>query len=52
VEDDLEGTLASVRRSRAAFALEKIRMQSRETGLDSLPAEEIAAEIRKVRTGR
>jgi antitoxin (DNA-binding transcriptional repressor) of toxin-antitoxin stability system len=52
VGEDLEETLASVRRARAASALEKIRMQSRKRGLDSLPAGEIAAEIHKVRTGR
>ena len=52
VGEDLEGTLASVRRARATSALEKIRMQSRESGLDSLPEREIDAEIRKVRTGR
>lgn len=52
VGEDLEETLASVRRARAASALEKIRMQSHKRGLDSLPAEEIAAEIRTVRTGR
>jgi hypothetical protein len=52
VGEDLEETLASVRRARAATALEKVRMHARERGLDSLPEEEIDTEIRKVRTGR
>ncbi|MFA6333394.1 MAG: hypothetical protein WCX22_10610 [Methanoregula sp.] len=52
VGEDLEETLTSLRRARAATALEKIRMATRERGLDSLTAKEIEAEIRKTRTGR
>ena len=52
IGEDLEETLATVRRARAATALEKIRMHSREQGLDTLPGPEIETEIRKVRAGR
>jgi hypothetical protein len=52
VGEDLEETLASVRRARAATALEKIRMHARKRGLDNLPERDIDTEIRKVRTGR
>lgn len=52
VGEDLEETLASVRRARAATALEKIRMYARERGLDNLPEKDIDTEIRKVRKGR
>jgi len=52
VGEDLEETLSSLRRARAATALEKIRMATRERGLDNLTAKEIEAEIRKTRTGR
>jgi antitoxin (DNA-binding transcriptional repressor) of toxin-antitoxin stability system len=52
VGEDLEGTLASVRRARAASALERIRMQSRQQGTDTLPEDAIATEIRTARTGR
>lgn len=52
VGDDLEETLATVRRARAAAALQKIRIHSREQGLEDLPEKEIEAEIRKVRVGR
>ena len=52
VGDDLEETLVTVRRARAATALGKIRMHSRDRGLDTLPEPEINAEIRKVRAGR
>ena len=52
VGDDLEETLASVRRARAASALEKIRFKAHVWGLDSLPEKEIEAEIQKVRAGR
>ena len=52
IGDDLEETLATVRRARAATALEKIRMHSREQGLNTLTEPEIEAEIRKVRAGR
>jgi antitoxin (DNA-binding transcriptional repressor) of toxin-antitoxin stability system len=52
IGDDLEETLATVRRARAATALERIRMHSRDQGLDTLPEREIDTEIRKVRAGR
>lgn len=52
VGENLEETLGSLRRARAATALEKIRMAARDKGLDNLPEKEIDAEIRKVRTGR
>ena len=52
VGDNFEETLVSLRRARAATALEKIRMASRERGLDRLPDKEIDVEIRKVRKGR
>ena len=52
IGDDLEETLATVRRARVTSAIEKIRMQSRELKLDTLPETEIEAEIRKVRAGR
>ena len=52
VGEDLEGTLASVRRARAATALEKIRLLARDKGLDSMSDNEINAEIQSVRSGR
>jgi antitoxin (DNA-binding transcriptional repressor) of toxin-antitoxin stability system len=52
IGDDLEETLATVRRARATSAIEKIRMRSRELKLDTLPETEIETEIRKVRAGR
>ena len=52
VGDDLETTLSSVRRARAATALEKIRLYSYEKGIDALTETEIDAEIQKVRAGR
>jgi antitoxin (DNA-binding transcriptional repressor) of toxin-antitoxin stability system len=52
IGDDLEETLATVRRARATSAIEKIRMHSRELKLDTLPETDIEAEIRKVRAGR
>ncbi len=52
VGEDLEATLSSVRRARAVTALEKIRMQAREKGTDTLTESEINAEIKKVRAGR
>jgi PHD/YefM family antitoxin component YafN of YafNO toxin-antitoxin module len=52
VGENLEETLATVRRARAATALEKIRMSARERGSDTISDQEINTEIRKVRTGR
>jgi hypothetical protein len=52
IGDDLEETLASVRRARAATALGKIRMHALDHGLDRLPDTEIDDEIRKVRSGQ
>lgn len=52
VGENLEETLGSLRRARAATALDKIRMHARDRGLDNLPEKEIDFEIRKVRAGR
>jgi hypothetical protein len=51
IGDDLEETLASVRRARAATAMGKIRMHALDRGLDCLTDQEIDDEIRKVRSG-
>lgn len=52
VGDDLETALASVRRARAAVALEKVRLHARNEGLDTLSDDDIEKEIRKVRARR
>lgn len=52
VGENLEETLGSLRRARAATALDKIRMHARDRGVDNLPEKEIDFEIRKVRAGR
>jgi antitoxin (DNA-binding transcriptional repressor) of toxin-antitoxin stability system len=52
IGDDLEETLATVRKARAATALGKIRMHSQKQGLDTLTEPAIDAEIRKVRAER
>ncbi|PKG33653.1 hypothetical protein, partial [Methanoregula sp.] len=49
---DLETALASVRRARAAVALEKVRLHARNEGLDTLSDDDIEKEIRKVRARR
>ncbi|MDO9549939.1 MAG: hypothetical protein Q7J03_03100 [Methanoregula sp.] len=45
VGEDLEETLVTMRRARASSALEKIRIFSREKGLENLSEQEIEAEI-------
>ena len=45
VGDNFEETLSIMRRARASAALEKIRISSREKGLDNLSEQEIDAEI-------
>jgi len=52
VGDDLEETLASLRRARAFKALEKIRIYAREKGLETLSDQEIEQEINRSRSGR
>ena len=52
VGDDLEETLASLRRARAFNALEKIRIYAREKGLEALSDQEIEEEISRSRAGR
>ena len=52
VGEDLEVTLASLRRARAFNALEKIRISAHKKGLETLTDEEIEHEIRQARTGR
>jgi prevent-host-death family protein len=49
VGDDLERTLATVRRARASAAIETIRLSSRDRGLDTLSEDEIDKEIAKGR---
>ena len=52
VGDDLEETLASLRRARAFNALEKIRIYARKKGIEALSDQEIDQEIRQSRAGR
>jgi antitoxin (DNA-binding transcriptional repressor) of toxin-antitoxin stability system len=52
VGEDLEETLASLRRARAFNALEKIRISAREKGLETLSDQEIEQEITWSRAGR
>lgn len=52
VGEDLEETLASLRRARAFNALEKIRVCAREKGLETLSDQEIEQEISRSRAGR
>ena len=51
-EDRLEQTLASLRRSRALEAMEKLQKYSKEKGLDELTIEDIEKEIQLVRRER
>jgi prevent-host-death family protein len=48
----VEETLETLRRARALEALRAIRRQSRERGLDRLPASDIDAIIARARRGR
>ncbi|MDP2797229.1 MAG: hypothetical protein Q8N94_06945 [Methanoregula sp.] len=52
VGDDLEETLSTMRRARVSAALEKIRISSREKGLDNMSEQEIEAEISHSRKRR
>ena len=52
IGDDLEETLFAMRRARASSALEKIRIFSREKGLEDLSEQEIEAEISHSRKRR
>lgn len=52
VGEDLEETLATMRRARASSALEKIRISSGEKGLATLSEQEIDAEISHSRKRR
>ena len=52
VGDDLEETLASLRRARAFRALEKIGINNREKGPMILSDQEIEEEISRSRSGR
>ncbi|MDD3135206.1 MAG: hypothetical protein WC015_09125 [Methanoregula sp.] len=52
VGEDLEVTLASLRRARAFLALEKIRISARENQLETLTDQEIEHEICQSRTRR
>jgi PHD/YefM family antitoxin component YafN of YafNO toxin-antitoxin module len=45
VGEDLEETLTTMRRARASAALEKIRITSREKGLDTISEQDIETEI-------
>ncbi len=52
VGDDLEETLASLRRARAFNALEKIRIYARKKGIKALSDQEIEQEINQSRAGQ
>ena len=51
-EDRLEQTLASLRRSRALEAMEKLQKYSKDKGLNKLTIEDIEKEIQLVRKER
>lgn len=51
-EDRLEQTLASLRRSRALEAMEKLQKYSKDKGLNKLTSEDIEKEIQLVRRER
>jgi prevent-host-death family protein len=51
-DQDLEQTLAAVRRARALFAVSGMRRRAAEQGLTKLTAREVDAEVRAVRRGR
>jgi len=52
IGDDMERTIASVRRARASVALEAIRISAQAQGLNALTQDEIAQEIKRSRKGR
>jgi prevent-host-death family protein len=51
-EDDVEETVAALRRARAQAAVSRLRRAAAERGMDRLPTAEIEAEIARVRRER
>ena len=51
-EENLEESLAAVRRARAAAAVEKMQLESVEAGTDKISLDEITTEIRMARKAR
>lgn len=51
-EENLEESLAAVRRARAAAAVEKMQLESVEAGTDKISLDEINTEIRMARKAR
>ncbi len=51
-EENLEESLAAVRRARAAAAVEKMQLESVKAGTDKISLDEINAEIRMARKAR
>ncbi len=51
-ENDVEETVAALRRARAQAAVSRLRRAAAERGADKLPAAEIEAEIARVRHER
>ncbi|MEW5952378.1 MAG: type II toxin-antitoxin system prevent-host-death family antitoxin [Bacillota bacterium] len=51
-ENNLEESLAALRRSRAVLAVNKLQLQSVEKGKDKFSMDEIETEIDEVRRGR
>ncbi len=51
-EEDVEATLAALRRARAQAAVSRMRASAQEQNLDKLAAEDVDAEIAAVRAGR
>ena len=51
-ENDVEGTLATLRRARAQVAVSRIREAAAAAGSDRMTMDEINEEIRKARQGR
>jgi len=51
-EDNLEQTLASLRRSRALEAMEKLQKYSKDKGLDKLTIEDIEKEVQSAHRER
>lgn len=51
-EEDVEATLAALRRARAQAAVSRLRAAAQEQGLDSMTAQEIDAEIAAARAAR
>jgi hypothetical protein len=51
-ENDVEETVAALRRARAQAAVSRMRRAAAERGLDKLPAAEVESEIAQVRRQR